>query len=39
MERLHKLLFELSSPERIKIMFELQKKTHSNYHIFLARLI
>jgi predicted transcriptional regulator len=25
MERLHKLLFELSSPERIKIMFELQK--------------
>jgi predicted transcriptional regulator len=25
MERLHKLLFELSSPERIKLMFELQK--------------
>jgi predicted transcriptional regulator len=25
MERLHKLLFELASPERFKIMFELQK--------------
>ena len=33
METLHKLLFELASPERFKIMFELQKKSLKLSHI------
>ena len=33
MERLHKLLFEMSSPERISIMLELKKKSLKLSHV------